>query len=144
MKAVMFACASVNSPAVTPSWREQAARIMEELFPATPTAEWDLLLDLRQELLGGMDWNRTLDLFLACRERLETDHYLPFYRLRRLLTASLHLETGVEGTEAASLADLLHRNPRSLAEMKRALRRELFEHSLELPAHVPVRVVERV
>ena len=133
------------APHSTPStWREQAARIVEELFQATGTGAWDGLLDLRQELLRATDWNRTLDLFLACRESLEADHYLPFYRLRRLLTASLRLETGIEGAEASSLADLLRRNPRSLAEMKRALRRELFEHSLDLPAHVPVRVVERV
>jgi hypothetical protein len=122
-----------------PSWHEQAARIVEELFPATAPDAWNALLDLRGELLRGADWNLTLDLFLACRERLEADHYLPFYRLRRLLTASLRLETG---SETAPLAELLHSNPRSLADMKRAIRRELFEHSLDLPAHVPVRVIE--
>jgi hypothetical protein len=133
------------SNSATPTWREQAARIVEELFPATPSAAWNDLLDLRGELLRGADWNRTLDLFLACRERLEADHYLPFYRLRRLLTASLRLEIGVQGTESASLVEVLHRNPRSLADVKRAVRRELFEHALELPAaHIPVRVVERV
>jgi hypothetical protein len=128
-----------------PIWREQAARIVEELFRATPADAWDALLDLRTALLSGSDWNRTLDLFLACRERLEADHYLPFYRLRRLLAASLRLEARVEGDcpEVAPLVELLRRNPRSLADVKRAVRRELFEHSLDLPAHVPVRVVER-
>jgi hypothetical protein len=138
-------CALPN-PTAAPSWREQAARIVEELFPVTATDAWNALLDLRGQLLGGADWNHTLDLFLACRERLESDHYLPFYRLRRLLTASLRLETGVDGVrgETSSLGELLRRNPRSLADVKRAVRRELFEHSLDLPAHVPVRVVERV
>ena len=128
----------------TASWRNQAARIVEELFPSTVSDAWNDLLDLRGELLRGADWNRTLDLFLACRERLEDDHYLPFYRLRRLLTASLRLETGVHGAEAAPLVEVLRRNPRSLADVKRAVRRELFEHSLDLPAHVAVRVVERI
>ena len=44
-----------------------------------------MLLDLREHLLQGDDWEETLDLFLACRERLEAEHYLPFYRLRRLI-----------------------------------------------------------
>ncbi len=119
---------------------------MEELFSATPADTWNALLDLRGQLLSGTDWNHTLDLFLTCRERLEADHYLPFYRLRRLLTASLRLETTVDGSiaEVSLLGELLRRKPRSLADVKRAVRRELFEHSLDLPAHIPVRVVEQV
>lgn len=130
-----------SSTDAAPGWRDQAARIVEEMFSVTDTGTWDALLDLRGELLRGRDWNHTLDLFLACRERLEADHYLPFFRLRRLLTASLRLEVGVPG--ACSLAEALHHRPRSLADLKRTLRRDLFEHSLEIPAHVPVRVVER-
>ena len=53
-----------------------------------------MLLDLRAHLLQGDDWEETLDLFLACRERLEAEHYLPFYRLRRLIANSLKLEAG--------------------------------------------------
>jgi hypothetical protein len=130
----------------TPSWRTEAARIVEELFPVTPTETWNLLIDLRRELCDASDWNRALDLFLACREQLEADHYLPFYRLRRLLTASLRLETaaGHTGIEAASLAELLQRKHRSLADVKRAVLREIFEHSIDLPSHVSVRVVEQV
>jgi hypothetical protein len=129
---------------LAPAWREQAARVVEELFPVTPADAWNGLLDLRGELLRGADWNHTLDLFLACRERLEADHYLPFYRLRRLLTASLQLDTGTGGAQTASLAEVLHRNPRSLADIKRAVHREYFEHSVELPAGpLPVRVIER-
>ena len=119
---------------------------MEELFPVTPTETWDSLLDLREQLLKGSDWNRTLDVFLACRELLEADHYLPFYRLRRLLTASLRLLTKTDAArvETSSLGEWLWSKPRSLADVKRAIRRELFEHSLDLPAHVSVRVVEHV
>lgn len=134
-------------PASTaPSWRPQAARIVEELFPVTSPENWDLLLDLRQLLLHGTDWNRALDAFLRCRERMEADHYLPFYRLRRLLTASLRLEAEMDNcTECRSLAELLQRRPASLADLKRSIRREMFEHSLDLPADhpIPLRVVER-
>lgn len=129
------------------SWRCQAARIVEELFQVTAPDAWDALLDLRQLLLHGSDWNRALDAFLLCRERLEADHYLPFYRLRRLLTASLRLEAGAETrTECGSLADLLQRRPASLADIKRSVRREMFEHSLDLPAdhRIPLHIVERV
>jgi hypothetical protein len=135
---------SAAASPLAPTWRDQAARIVEELFPVTPSEAWNDLLDLRGGLLRGADWNRTLDLFLVCRERLEMDHYLPFFRLRRLLTASLKLEIGVAGAQTASLVEILHRKPRSLADVKRVVRRELFEHSLELPvASVPVRVIER-
>lgn len=125
------------------SWRKDAARIVEELFPATASMHWDLLLDVRQQLLEGTDWNRALDLFLTAREAMETDHYLPFYRLRRLLTAGLRLES--EHAIGGSLEDLLRRKHRSLAEAKKALHRELFEYGVDdLPAnHVPLRIVER-
>ena len=81
-------------PTARKSWRTDAARIVEELFRCTPTDSWNMLLDLREHLLGGDDWNETLDLFLSCRERLEAEQYLPFYRLRRLLAESLRLEAG--------------------------------------------------
>lgn len=129
------------------SWRTDAARIVEQLFPQTPTDAWNLLLDLRTQLLDGQDWSLTLNTFLACRERLETDHYLPFYRLRRLLTASLRLEISgeIQPISVGSLADLLRHGHRSLADMKRAVRRELFEHRLDLstPDRVSMRLVER-
>lgn len=135
------------SPSPTAPWRAQAARVVEELFPATSTAAWNDLLDLREHFLHGRDWNAALDLFLRCRERLEADHYLPFYRLRRLLTASLRLEAGEEAAAPMRpLSELLNRHPASLADLKRAVRREIFEHSPEVPrnARVPLRVVERL
>ncbi len=139
-----------DSPSISPApaiWRQQAAQIVEELFFSAPSTTWDTLLDLRQLLLHGDDWNRALDTFLHCRRRLEADHYLPFYRLRRLLSASLRLQAGEETrAEFGSLAEILQRRPASLAEIKRTVRREMFEHALELPAdhRVPLRVVERV
>ena len=117
-------------------------RIVEELFPVTPAACWDILLDLRQHLLAGRDWNKTLDIFLACRERLEAEHYLPFYRLRRLLTESLRLEAG---SQQPSLKQLLWKKHRSLADISRAVTRELFEHDLiaSIDAPLELRVIER-
>jgi hypothetical protein len=127
------------------SWRIDAARIVEDLFPCTPPDAWDMLLDLREHLLQGDDWEETLDLFLACRERLEAEHYLPFYRLRRLIANSLSLEAGASQAHVAPLREILRRKHRSLADIKRTLRREIFEHDL---CHggidrIPLRVVER-
>lgn len=128
---------------ITPkSWRQDAVRIVEELFQVTPACCWDMLIDLRQNLLAGKDWNKTLDIFLATRERLEAEHYLPFYRLRRLLTESLRLESGAQQT---SLKSLLWKKHRSLADISRAVTREIFEHDLNASLDTPVdlRVVER-
>lgn len=133
-------CASVAK-----SWRHDAMRIVEELFPVTPPASWDALLDLRGGLLAGNDWNRVLDGFLACREALEAEHYLPFYRLRRLLTESLRFEAGAAAEHVAPLQRILAGRHRSLEEVRRAVSREWFEHDLSASAALPVqlRVVER-
>jgi hypothetical protein len=126
------------------SWRNDAARIVEDLFRCTPADAWDMLLDLREHLLDGDDWNETLDLFLSCRERLEVEQYLPFYRLRRLLTESLRLEAGRSQAHVASLRQVLRRKHRSLADIRRTVTREIFEHDLRDVAGDPIqlRVVE--
>ncbi len=131
------------------SWRLQAARIVEELFPVSDPEEWDALIDLRQALLEGNDWTGTLDLFLRCRHRLEQANYLPFYRLRRLLALSLRLEIGAEDrciTRHPALFSLLRRRHPSLAHLQRALGREYFESGLDLPdgEGLRLRVVERL
>jgi hypothetical protein len=126
------------------SWRNDAARIVEELFRCTPSETWDMLLDLRQHLLAGNNWDKTLDLFLSCRERLEHEHYLPFYRLRRLMAESLRLEAGSGEAHVVSLREVLRRKHRSLADIKRTVSREIFEHDLRDIAVGPIelRVVE--
>lgn len=125
------------------TWRHDAACIVEELFRATPSDSWDLLLDLRQNLLHGADWNHTLDLFLRCRERLEAEHYLPFYRLRNLLTGSLRLEAGQGKAPISCLRQILRRQYRSLADIRRQVEREVFEHDLEMATDLfNLRVVE--
>ena len=72
-----------------------------------------MLLDLREHLLQGDDWEETLDLFLACRERLEAEHYLPFYRLRRLIAKQLELGSRTEPSSRRATA----RNPSSKASL---------------------------
>jgi hypothetical protein len=127
------------------SWRRDAVGIVEALFSATSSDAWDALLDLRQGLIAGEDWDTTLNAFLICREALEADHYLPFYRLRRLLTASLRLEAvGKSVAASLPLVDFLDRRPRSFSDLKRSLRRDLFEHAPDLSAFekIAVRVTE--
>jgi hypothetical protein len=85
-------------------WRVTASRVVEELFPVTPQGSWNALLDLRGLLISGNDWSEVLESFLSCRRQLEEDHYLPFYRLRKILAAHLQLENG-----DVSLASLLRK-----------------------------------
>ncbi|MGA7213195.1 MAG: hypothetical protein WBX20_03225 [Terrimicrobiaceae bacterium] len=128
------------------SWRSDAARIVEDLFRCTPADTWNMLLDLREHLLDGDDWNETLDLFLSCRELLECEQYLPFYRLRRLLAESLKLEASRNQARVASLREVLRRKHRSLDDIKRTVTREIFEHDLGDAADDPIqlRVVLKV
>ena len=136
---------SACSAASPKSWRHDAVRIVEELFAGAPREDWNLLLDLRGGLLRGDDWESTLDIFLACRERLEEEQYLPFYRLRRLLTESLRLEAGCGNQHEVPLRRVLVRKHRSLADIKRAVSREVFEHDLSTTdgLALELRVVER-
>lgn len=129
------------------NWRDDALRIIDALFPVTSVDAWDDLLDLRCELIAGDQWGKVLDLFLVCRDRLELDHYLPFFRLRRLLSNSLQLEAGLNSQSASNpdLACLLARQPRCLADIQRSIQRDWFEHDLDLgdPESIQVQVVER-
>ena len=124
---------SLGSSLNKQAWRQDAVKIVEELLVLAPMSEADLLLDLRQSLRVGQDWALTLDLFLLCRRNLEIDYYLPFYRLRSLLTHWLKLE--ISGEESSSqnsnLRSLLRLKYRSLAEIRCAMVRESFEHQTD-------------
>ncbi len=122
-------------------WRTEAARIVEELFSQTPSSQWDLLLELRSGLLTGQNWEKVLECFLHCRLLMEMDHYLPFYRLRKLLTNGLKLEAG-RLNRPNLLDQLLRRKHRSLDTIRRALHREHFEHFTDIPLP-EVRLVEQ-
>jgi hypothetical protein len=110
-------------------WNEQAVRIVEELFAQTPGEAWDDLLELRERLLEGADWTAVLQTFVRCRYRYEHWAYLPFYRLRTLLSAALTLENAGqwEGFPLPPLELLLRRKCRSLSDWTRQLEREWFE-----------------
>ena len=140
----MSSCLPKSENLVVNSWRNDAARIVEDLFRSTPTETWNMLLDLRQHLLEGKNWDETLDLFLCCRERLEAENYLPFYRLRRLMAESLRLEASSGQGHVVSLREVLRRKHRSLADIKRTVSREIFEHDLRDVTVDPIelRVVE--
>ncbi|WAC21600.1 hypothetical protein OVA24_09410 [Luteolibacter sp. SL250] len=108
-------------PSIEPArfWRVSAAKVVEELFRTTPEAAWDDLLDLRGLLIHGTDWEEVLECFLGCRRKLEEDHYLPFYRLRKILASHLQLEH-----DGASLETLLRQRDFSFRKWQRnALRK---------------------
>jgi hypothetical protein len=74
-----------------------------------------------------------VDLFLVCRVEFESEAYLPFYRLRVLLAASLRLqgEGLFEGLPLPPVEDLLRKRHGSFAEWKKHLEREWFEQGLD-------------
>lgn len=78
-------------PVIRP-WRLTASRVVEELFSVSSESTWNDLLELRSLLIHGNDWSEVLEGFLICRRQLEEDHYLPFYRLRKILASHLQLE----------------------------------------------------
>lgn len=73
---------------------------MEELFSAATQEKWNDLLDFRELLIHGEDWAEVLEAFGQCRRGLEEDHYLPFYRLRKILSAHLQLENAEVSLES--------------------------------------------
>jgi len=95
-------------------WRLTASKVVEELFGVTKENAWDDLLDLRGLLVQGSDWEEILECFLACRRKLEEDHYLPFYRLRKILAAHLQLEH-----DGVSLESLLRQRDFSFRKWQR-------------------------
>jgi hypothetical protein len=120
-------------------WKYDAVGIVEELFPVTHRDYWDDLLELRSLLLSGGSWDRALDVFLECRHRMETDHYLPFYRLRTLMVGGLRLEAGKSAV--GNLQEMLKRKHGSLESLRRTVRRDLFEN-LDDATTDELRVVE--
>ena len=108
-------------------WRAQAAEIVEGLFGVSDSRHWDCLLDLRGLLLAGSDWDRAMDVLLECRERLECDHYLLFYRLRRLVGSSLRLEGVAEGAALERLLSTPAPTTRRAWAASKASSRRLIE-----------------
>jgi len=111
-------------------WQRDAVCLVEQILIQARPGQVDLLMDLRAALKSGGDWVRVMDLFLACRRELEQEHYLPFYRLRRLLGHWLALELRSEQDPEvrADLRRLLRWKFASFAQLTAALDRERFEH----------------
>ncbi len=123
-------------------WRVDAVELVEGLFGQARKEHWDILLDLRQELIAGKDWAKVLEVFFTCRQRIEVDCYLPMYRLRRLLAVSLRLEVEDSGVAIAPMERLLLEKHRSLRALQRRLQREWFEHGAGDSEPLSLRVVE--
>lgn len=111
-------------------WRLDAARLAAELLRSVSPQAADEVLDLRSALLDStITPARLLRIFLAAKNRLETEHYLLFFRLRRVLEPNLGLKLGRDDAGRIQPVDF---HFRSLAQLLRRARQNLFEHDLTL------------
>ena len=121
-------------------WRRDAARLAAELLCEVSPAAADEVLDLRSALLdGSVGAGGVLKTFFLARNRLESEHYLLFYRLRRVLEPALALSVQLPG-EAVPSRRPLDFLCRDLAYLRRSVQRECFEHDLAVTAPEVVRV----
>ncbi len=143
----------VNLPLASPpaldrrlaGWRRDAARLAAELLCEVSPAAADEVLDLRSALLDGtVGAEGVLKVFFLAKNRLETEHYLLFYRLRRVLEPALALSVQLPG-EAVPFRHPLDFRCRDLAHLRRSVQRECFEHHLTVgePEAVKVEAVWR-
>lgn len=125
-------------------WRRDAARLAGQLLCEVSPSAADEVLDLRSALLnqavtpGGL-----LRAFFAARNRLESEHYLLFFRLRRVLEPALGVEVCSDGGGAARMP--VNFRYREVPQLVRGFRRERFEHDLSVdrPEDVEVRILWR-
>lgn len=107
-----------------------AARLAAELLRSVSPHAADEVLDLRSALLDpAVTPARLLRIFLAAKNRLEKEHYLLFFRLRRVLEPNLGLRLGPDPAARVEPIDFQFR---SLSQLLRNARRNLFEHDLTL------------
>lgn len=85
-----------------------------------------------------------LSTFFAARNRLESEHYLLFFRLRRVLEPSFGLETTAQDFPARQ--ESVNFRCRDLRHLTRRAQQEAFESDLRLnsPEEVRVRIVWRL
>lgn len=138
----------VNFPALSPlsterrlaGWRRDAARLAAELLCQVSPGVADEVLDLRSALLdSGVGAEGVLKAFFSAKSRLESEHYLLFYRLRRVLEPALALNVLLPG-EVHPYRQSLDFRCRDLAQLRRAVQQECFEHHLEVPSPDSVQV----
>jgi len=73
-------------------WLSDAMQIVDDILSICGRSAWDDLLDLRLALAEGAEVTHIIDRFSRCRARHEENHYLPFFRLRRILSAQAGFE----------------------------------------------------
>lgn len=118
-----------------------ASRLAAELLRSVSPQAADEVLDLRSALLDpGVTPALILRVFLAAKQRLEQEHYLLFFRLRRVLEPNLGLRVGHGESSRIQPVDFHYR---SLPQLLRRARQDCFEHDLTLtsPDAAPVAVV---
>ena len=122
---------SVGSSRALSGWRRDAARLAAELLCVVSPAAADEMLDLRSALLDGtVSAEQVLVAFFAARNRLETEHYLLFYRLRRVLEPALGIE--VTRGNAPPVRQAVDFSWREVRQVLRSVRRECFETDLAI------------
>lgn len=120
-------------------WRLGAARLAAGLLCVVSPAAADEILDLRSALLdAAVSPAGVLKAFFAARNRLENEHYLLFYRLRRVLEPALGVEISAPGVESVRRG--VDFRFRDTLQMRRSLQREWFEHHLSVSAPSTVKV----
>ena len=120
-------------------WRRDAARLAAELLCVVSPAAADEVLDLRSALLdGAASAHQVLKTFFAARNRLETEHYLLFYRLRRVLEPAMCVEVSTDS--GGAVRQEVDFTWHGLGQVLRSVRRERFEHDLTVTSPREVRV----
>lgn len=122
-----------------------AARLAAQLLCEVSPSAADEVLDLRMMLLDGeASAQSVLAAFFAARNRLEKEHYLLFYRLRRVLEPSFGIETATR--DLPSHAQAVNFHCRDVRHLKRRAQHEVFESDLRVRNldEVRVRVVWRL
>lgn len=126
-------------------WRSDAARLAAQLLCEVSPSAADEVLDLRMMLLdSNASAQAVLTAFFAARNRLESEHYLLFFRLRRVLEPSFGLETVALDFPARQESVNFH--CRDLRHLKRRAQHEAFESDLRINSleDVTVRIVWRL
>lgn len=126
-------------------WRMDAARLAAQLLCEVSPAAADEVLDLRMMLLdSNASAQAVLSAFFAARNRLESEHYLLFFRLRRVLEPTFGLET--TALDFPARQENVNFHCRDLRFLKRRAQQEAFEADLRLnsPQDVKVRIVWRL
>lgn len=120
-------------------WRRDAARLAAELLCVVSPEAADEMLDLRSALLDGtVSAQEVLKAFFAARNQLEKEHYLLFYRLRRVLEPALGVEVFRKGD--APVRRSVDFSWREVGQVLRSVRRECFEHDLTLSSPSDLRI----